>query len=231
MNQTQYWQWWRESQPWRWTKRPNDGDTLYRINRYLRTEHWGDREWNNYQEETRFQYYCHYWIAFQLRRVQNCPHTIPFGKHEYSNVWFTAYEQRIQPVHLLDVTICRHWVQEGILELDVWWMVQSGCSRIPSYTNDVELDPAEAIVQRRLDMHGFTLDQYPGRQIHTRFAGMHIGWFPKQLSYTCPDVVMTYFLWARPMEKDLLNNWQLRRVYYDMLRHEEMAPPWDSGNT
>jgi hypothetical protein len=63
-----------------------------RINQYYRTEHWGDRDWNLFQEETRFCYYCHHWRTFQRHHVR-ITHAIPFDEHDYSNVPFAAYDQ------------------------------------------------------------------------------------------------------------------------------------------
>jgi hypothetical protein len=76
-----------------------------------------------------------------------------------------------------------------------------------------------------MDTRGFPRDAHVGRATWAGWERMHMGWFPmQQLIYTCPDVVMTYFLRQRPMERDHAH-WQLWRVCYDILRHEEMFPP------
>jgi hypothetical protein len=69
---------------------------------------------------------------------------------------------------------------------------------VTEYRNDVELDPVDALIRRRLDRRGFPADQDTGSRTHSRFVGMQIGWFSMhQLSHLCPDVVMTYFLRTR----------------------------------
>jgi hypothetical protein len=46
-----------------------------------------------------------------------------------------------------------------------------------------------------------------------------------QLLLTCPDVVMTYFLRARPMERVRDTSWPLWNICYNMIRHEEAFRP------
>jgi hypothetical protein len=193
---------------------------------YYETEHWGNREWFVHIEENRYRWYHHFLRHFLQRHRGNRPHIIPFDGNDYADVRFALFRQE-RPRRLLDRTIRRHRVREGILELDVNRTIQTGATRLPRYTNNVPnlnvpLDPAE-IALRRIDARGFPRDGNTGQHIFTRW--LHIGWFPmQQLIYTCPDVVMTYFLRQRPMERDH-GHWQLWRVCYDILRHEEMFPP------
>jgi hypothetical protein len=199
-------------------------DLRRRIASYYQTERWGDREWFIYREEIRFDWYHHFSRQFRRRHVRNRPHTIPFDENDYADVRFANYIQHRPTRRLLDMTIRRHRVREGILELEVHRTVQTGANRLPRYTNDVRLDPAE-IALRRMDARGFPRDGNIGQHTFTPWNRMHIGWFPmQQLIYTCPDIVMTYFLRQRPMERDHAN-WQLWRICYDILRHEEMFPP------
>ena len=102
---------------------------------------------------------------------------------------------------LLDITIRRHQVQEGILEVDVYQVVQSMCNRRISYETTVwEMEPEERC-RRRMDNRGFPQDTYQGRHLYGNFQGLHIRWYPMiQLLNACPDVVMTFFLRVRPME-------------------------------
>lgn len=201
-------------------------DVRRRIVSYYETEHWGDREWFLYTEELRFDWYHHFSRQFRRRHVRNRPHTIPFDGNDYADVRFASFLQE-RPRRLLDLTIRRHRVREGILELDVNRTLQSGAARIPRYSNNVpnlavSLHPAE-IALRRMDARGFPRDGNIGQHIFTRWT--HIGWFPmQQLIYTCPDVVMTYFLRRRPMENPN-EHWQLWTVCYNILRHEEEFPP------
>jgi hypothetical protein len=51
------------------------------------------------------------------------PHIIPFDDNDYSDVDYVAYPQRVPMSHLLDRTIRRHRVQEGILEVEVYQVV------------------------------------------------------------------------------------------------------------
>ncbi len=46
-----------------------------------------------------------------------------------------------------------------------------------------------------------------------------------QLLHTCPDVVMTYFLRARPMELVQDTSWPLWNICYGMIRQEEAFRP------
>jgi hypothetical protein len=194
---------------------------------YYETEHWTDRQWFIQREELRYCWYHQHLRRFRRRgHVRNHPHIIPFDGNDYADVRFALVRQE-RPRRLLDRTIRRHRVREGILELDVNRTIQTGANRLPRYTHNVPnlnvpLDPAE-IALRRMDARGFPRDGNIGQHIFTRW--MHIGWYPmQQLIYTCPDVVMTYFLRQRPMERDHAH-WQLWRVCYDILRDEEMFPP------
>jgi hypothetical protein len=199
-------------------------DIRRRIAGYYRTEHWGNRQWFILREEIRYNWYHHFSRQFRRRRARNRPHIIPFDENDYADVRFAIYSQERPTTRLLDRTIRRHRVREGILELDVYRTVQAGANRLPRYTNNVQLDPTE-ITLRRMDARGFPRDGRIGQITFTGMEGMHIGWFPmQQLIYTCPDVVMTYFLRQRPMERDHAH-WQLWRVCYDILRHEEILPP------
>ena len=127
---------------------------------------------------------------------------------------------------LLDVTIRRHRVQEGILEVDVYRVVQSMCNRRISYkTNIWGMDPGER-QRRRMDNRGFPQDTYEGRQLYRQFDGLRIGWYQMiQLLNTCPDIVMTYFLRVRPMEIAQDASGNLWTICYNMIRHEEAFIP------
>jgi hypothetical protein len=46
-----------------------------------------------------------------------------------------------------------------------------------------------------------------------------------KLCFTCPDVVMTYFLRYQPMEIEGNANWCLWTICYDMIQKQEMYPP------
>jgi hypothetical protein len=197
-------------------------DVRLRIERYLRTERWGDQEWNNYHAECRFYWYRHHWRNFRRRR--NRPHTIPFDESDYGDVRFAAYPQTGTAMALLDITIADHRVRDGILEGIVFRVVQPECNANPVYTNNVRLDPAE-IVLRRIDARGFPTDRYRGTRSYGRFLGRRIGWYPiNQLCHTCPNVVMTYFLRRRPMEVQTNADWHLWSICYNMIRHNETFP-------
>ena len=69
-----------------------------------------------------------------MRRIRRRrPHIIPFDENDYSDVQYAAYVQHRPAARLLDITIRRHRVQEGILEVDVYQLVQSICNRRISY--------------------------------------------------------------------------------------------------
>ncbi len=200
-------------------------DINNRIDQYLRTERWTENCWIRQQEENCYRWYNHYWRA--LRRIRRRrPHIIPFDGNDYSDVRYAAYVQHRPAARLLDVTIRRHRVQEGILEVDVYRVVQSMCNRRISYeTNIWGMDPEERR-RRRMDNRGFPQDTYEGRQLYGQFDGLRIGWYPMiQLLNTCPDVVMTYFLRVRPMEIARDASWNLWTICYDMIRHEEAFIP------
>jgi hypothetical protein len=78
-------------------------DLNNRINPYLSTEQWTERHWLRYREETWYHWYNHYWRA--MRHIR-CGQSRPASC-------------------LLDITIRRHQVQGGILEVDVYRVVQS----------------------------------------------------------------------------------------------------------
>jgi hypothetical protein len=203
-------------------------DMNERIRQFYLTERWTNHTWELYRRECRFRWYSRLWRAIERshRPIQNRPHIIPFEDQDYSDVRFAAYtETSHEQVRLLDVTIQRHRVIGGILELEVYRVVQSGCNRLPEYERGFDLVPSEQLL-RRMDRRGFPQDRHEGRRTFTRFAGMHIGWYTmNQLCFTCPDVVMTYFLRERPTEDDQETNWRLWTICYDMIRHEEAFPP------
>jgi hypothetical protein len=200
-------------------------DINNRIDQYLSTEHWTEARWIRQREEDWYRWYNHYWRA--MRRIRRRrPHIIPFDENDYSDVRYAAYVQHRPAARLLDITIRRHRVREGILEVDVYRVVQSMCNRRISYETEVwGMDP-EIRRTRRMDKRGFPQDSYHGRRIYGQFEGLHIRWYPMiQLLHTCPDVVMTYFLRARPMEIVRDTSWPLWNICYGMIRYEEAFRP------
>ncbi len=123
----------------------------HRIDQYLSTKQWTEAHWIRQREEDWYRWYNHYWRT--LRHIRRrCPHIIPFDENDYSDVRYTAYVQHRPAAYLLDVTIHRHRVQEGILVVDVYRvLVQSMCNRRMSYeTNIWGMDPEEH-QRRRMD--------------------------------------------------------------------------------
>ena len=73
-------------------------------------------------------------------------------------MYVAAYVQHRPAARLLDITIRRHRVREGILEVDVYRVVQSMCNRQISYeTNVWGMDPEERRTSR-MDERGFPQD-------------------------------------------------------------------------
>jgi hypothetical protein len=100
------------------------------------------------------------------------------------------------------------------------------CNRRINYETTVwEMDPEER-QRQRMDNRGFPQDLYQVRRIYNHFAGLHMRWYPMiQLLNTCPHVVMTYFLRARPMEIASDASWPLWIICYNMIQHEEAFRP------
>ena len=196
-------------------------DLNYRINAFQRTENNTEYDWWRLRETHRYRWCNHYWRA-TLHMRHRRPHTIPFEDNDYSDVRYAAYPQNTPVSHLLDRTIREHRVRNGILEVEVYGVVQSRANRRISYeTNVWGMNPDERR-RRRMDEHGFPQDSYQGRHTYMNFKGLHIGWFPMiQVLHTSPDVVMTYFLRTIPMEHSSDPNWRHWLICYDMIRYEE----------
>ena len=60
-------------------------DINNRIDQYLSTEHWTERQWITYREQNRYHWYNHYWRALRTLRRRR-PHIIPFDENDYSDV-------------------------------------------------------------------------------------------------------------------------------------------------
>jgi hypothetical protein len=198
-------------------------DCLHRVRRYLETEHWNDEDWNALQTEYRRQWYRYFSRQLQIRHRRSF--IIPFDGDDTSTMRFALYPQDGIPTNTLDRTIRRHRVQNGILQLEVFRTVQTSCDPVPVYTNDVQLDPHDVIL-RRMDRRGFPADSHTGQQLLQTYAqSSRHGWLPMlQLLHLCPDLVMTYFLRARPMERSMDPDWRLWSICYDILRHQELFP-------
>jgi hypothetical protein len=79
------------------------------------------------------------------------------------------------------------------------------------------MDPEERR-RCRIDDCGFPHNTYQGCWLYGQFKGLHIRWYPMiQLLHMCPDVVMTYFLQARPMELAHDASWHLWTICYNMI--------------
>jgi hypothetical protein len=198
------------------------------INQFQAQEHWNPERWRREDRRGRHDSYRRAYGLIRRRRIRNCPHIIPFDESDYSEVRYAIYTaQGYRAIRLLDRTITNHRVQEGILELEVYNQVQSGAMPFPRYARAHEVPLIwEFQAERRMDARGFPRDEYQGRRLFSTSRNQLVGWFPiQQLVYTCPELVMTYFLRRRPIE-DLLNvDWNLWIICYDIIRTQEMYPP------
>jgi hypothetical protein len=198
----------------------------YLIVNYQYTQNWTENTWWRMRETHRYRWYQHYWRAIR-HMGRRGPHIIPFDGNDFSDVRYAAYPQHAPVSHLLDRTIRRHRVREGILEVEIYQIVQSRANRRINYESRIWGMNPEERRRRRMDERGFPQDRYQGRHTYDPYTpGLLIGWYPMiQLLHTTPDVVMTYFLRMRPMEHTRDPNWHLWSICYDMIRHEESLRP------
>jgi hypothetical protein len=198
------------------------------VNEFQEQEHWNPRQWRHQDQSRRYESYRRSYGLIRRLRERNRPAIIPFDESDYAEVRFAIYTtQAYRGIRLLDRTIMNHRVRDGILELEVHDQVQSGAAPEPRYARTHQVPMIwEFQVRNRMDERGFPRDAYQGRRLFTSHRNRLVGWYPlQQLIYTCPDLVMTYFLRARPME-DLLNvDWHLWAICYDIIRTQEAYPP------
>jgi hypothetical protein len=198
----------------------------YLIVNFQFTENWTELTWWRRNQLDRYRWYQHHWRSTRHMGHRR-PFIIPFDENDYSDVRYAAYPQHAPVSNLLDRTIRRHRVQEGILEVEVYRVVQSRANRRINYETRIWGMNPEERRRRRMDERGFPQDRYQGRHLYYVFSPASlIGWYPMiQLLHTTPDVVMTYFLRIRPMEHTRDPNWHLWSICYEMIRHEELYRP------
>ena len=149
---------------------------------------------------------------------------IPLGGSDYAEIWYAMYN-RSQTNSLLDVAVLEDQLQNDIIELKLYKVIQVICHQAPSYVIEVQTLTQAMRMERRLDQRGFPRDQYKGRQLMSRTPNQGIGWYPLiQLSNICPELVMTYFLRWQPMENPENTDWYLWTICYDMIRAQELNP-------
>ncbi len=214
---------------------PDDSDTEVVANDDYRTERWTSEAWLNYQQQCRYVVYRRtamfltrmYGHNFRLLRHE--PHMIPLPGSNYAEVRYAMYNRNQMNI-LLDIAVLEDRVRNGVVELELYKVIQVICHPVPSYVTEVQTLTQTMRMERRLDQRGFPRDQYIGRQLMTRPPNQGIGWFPLiQLCQICPEIVMTYFLRRRPMENPL-TDWRRWTICYDMIREQEDHPytsyPW-----
>jgi hypothetical protein len=214
---------------------PDDSDDEVVVDIDHRFEYWTGAAWLNYQQQCRYVLYQRIVIfltrvyGHNYRLLRNEPHMIPLGGSDYAEIRYAMYH-RTQTNSLLDIAALGDRVRNGIVELELYQVIQVICHPVPSYVMEVPL-PLAMRMERRLDQRGFPRDQYVGRQLMTRPPNQRIGWYSLiQLCHTSPEVAMTYFLRRRPMEIRDNADWHLWTICYDMIRVQELYPntrtPW-----
>ena len=215
---------------------PDDSDTEVVVDNNYRTERWTGEAWRNYQQQCRYVVYrrtAHFLTRLyghNFRLLRHEPHMIPLEGSNYAEVRYAMYNRNQMNI-LLDIAVLEDRVRNGIVELELYKVIQVICHPVPSYVTQVQRLTQTMRMERRLDQRGFPRDQYTGRQLMTRPPRQGLGWFPLiQLCHICPELVMTYFLRRRPMENPENTNWYRWTICYDMIRAQELNPytttPW-----